>query len=67
MESNWQNKWCLTNRNEVVGMKYITKRDNGVFLICGCSLDVQNYFEFPAKSSTLNIYCSGHEESNDKE
>lgn len=59
--SQENNKWFLTKSFDIVHLKYIVKTsdDKGQVFLCGSVLaQAVDYFEFPVKSSDLNIYVS---------
>lgn len=60
LSSNNENKWFLTNDNEIVALKYVicASSDHKLY-IYGVSLtNAYDFFKDPITSSTLNIYCS---------
>lgn len=62
-----KDKWFLTQRNEIVCLKYILNR-NGIVLINGASLtNISDFFDKPIRSSYLNIYSSTCKENLPKE
>lgn len=57
LSPQWQNKWFLTTKNEVVEIISITSGKEGTICLNGfCINDVKDVFETPVKSSLFNIY-----------
>lgn len=58
LTSEEHNCWFLTNNIEVVQMEYCIQ-ENGVYTLVGNRImDLENIFEYPIKSSFLNIFKS---------
>nr|CAI5867347.1 unnamed protein product [Callosobruchus analis] len=63
LNTEFRNKWFLTNDNEIVSFKKVIAEDEEYF-IWGSSLKhIYNFFQTPIQSSYLNIYISDCEEN----
>lgn len=54
-----RNKWFLTTKFEIVAVKFIIETSSygkNIFLYGSKISNVSDYFEYPIKSSQLNIY-----------
>lgn len=59
LSSDYQNKWFLTQNNNVVTFHYALLNDEGKTLIYGSPVkDLADVFDVPIKSSYLNIFKS---------
>jgi len=57
-----RNKWFLTKKNEIIGMKNATIFENKIYIFDSCLKEVGNFFETPIASSYLNIFCANRKE-----
>lgn len=57
-----RNKWFLTKKNEIIGMKNATIFENKIYIFGSCLKEVGNFFETPIASSYLNIFSANRKE-----